>query len=98
MNPRRVVTVIHPRLFFRRRVYAAATIGLALGVASGCNGKGAAAAKSPAPAKVETIAQEAKLNTIVLTAEAEKRLGIETVAVGRPAVERRRTPSGGAAP
>jgi len=73
---------------------AAVTAWLGLALATGCNPKGAAPPKPPAPAKVETIAQEGKLNTIVLTAEAEKRLGIETAPVERRAIERRRTLSG----
>jgi hypothetical protein len=59
-----------------------------------CNRKDAASSKSAPPAKVETIAQEGKLNTIVLTADAEKRLGIVTAPVVRRAVERRRTLGG----
>lgn len=60
----------------------------------GCNAKGQPAAAHASPAKVETIAQEGKLNTIQLTAEAEKRLGITLAPVVEKEIQRVRTYSG----
>ncbi|MBS1806612.1 MAG: efflux RND transporter periplasmic adaptor subunit [Acidobacteria bacterium] len=48
---------------------------------SGCSASKAAPPKLTAPAKVENAVKEADLATIKLTPEAEKRLGIETVAM-----------------
>ncbi len=90
MKPIRVSFVFDPWLAPLRRLPAGSVL-LGLALAAGCGPKKPATAKATAPAKVETIAVEVKLNTIVLTAEAEKRLGIETAAVDRRAVERRRT-------
>ena len=54
-----------------------------LAILSGCEQKAATPTKTVAtpPAKVGTVAFEEKLNTIVLTPEAVKRLGIETAAI-----------------
>jgi RND family efflux transporter MFP subunit len=74
------------------RFVAATLIGMAF--VAGCKPQTTASTKPPPPAKVDTIAQEWKLNTVVLTAEAEGRLGLKTSAIERRAVERRRTLSG----
>lgn len=62
--------------------------------AAGCKPPASSAAKSEPPAKVAQQADEAKLNTIELTPQAEARLGVETVAVESRRVERRRTYGG----
>jgi cobalt-zinc-cadmium efflux system membrane fusion protein len=59
-------------------------------VCGGCAKKPAASAKPAAPATVAHQAKESDLNTIVLTPEAEERLGIQTAAVERRAIRRRR--------
>ncbi|HET6881297.1 MAG TPA: efflux RND transporter periplasmic adaptor subunit [Pirellulales bacterium] len=59
----------------------------------GCH-KAPAKAGHTEPAKVAHPAKEGELNTIELTPEAEQRLGIETVAVERKVVRRRRTYGG----
>ncbi|HWB09336.1 MAG TPA: efflux RND transporter periplasmic adaptor subunit [Pirellulales bacterium] len=56
----------------------------------GCQKKNAATAKPPEPAHVSQTVKESDLNTIDLTPEAEQRLGIETAAVERRAIRRRR--------
>ena len=58
---------------------------------SGCNRQSPSGAKSEPPAKVAQVADEAKLNTITLTAKAEQRLGIRVVPVLRQKVQRQRT-------
>lgn len=49
------------------------------------------APKAASPAKVGTLVKETDLNTITLTPQAEKRLGIATVAVERKSVPRTRS-------
>lgn len=49
------------------------------------------APKAASPAKVGTLVKETDLNTITLTPQAEKRLGIVTVAVERKSVPRTRS-------
>jgi cobalt-zinc-cadmium efflux system membrane fusion protein len=62
-----------------------------LGIAAcGCQQKAAPPAKPPEPAHVSQTVKETDLNTIELTPEAEDRLGIETAAVERRAIRRRR--------
>src|SRR5262245_33314257 len=69
--------------------------GLAALAACGCAPPAAKpAAAHASPAKVETVAQEAKLNTIQLTPEAEQRLGITLAAVEEKNIQRVRTYSG----
>ena len=63
---------------------------LAPAVCAGCNKTAAAPAKPPAPAHTSQTVKETDLNTIELTPEAEERLGIETAAVERRAIRRRR--------
>lgn len=63
-------------------------------LAAGCQNAAKPAAAHPSPAKVETVAQEAKLNTIQLTTEAEKRLGITLAEVAEKEISRVRTYSG----
>lgn len=60
----------------------------------GCTPSAATAPAHEPPAKVAQVAQEEKLNTIVLTPEAEKRLGILTAAVERRSIRRLRTYGG----
>jgi membrane fusion protein, heavy metal efflux system len=67
-------------------------LGIIVGV--GCRQKAVAPAKPAAPAKVAHAAKETDLNTIELTPEAEERLGIETAAVERREIRRRRTYGG----
>ncbi|HVX61069.1 MAG TPA: efflux RND transporter periplasmic adaptor subunit [Pirellulales bacterium] len=64
---------------------------LLLAALAGCNRTAHSASKSEPPAKVAQIASEEQLNTITLTAEAEKRLGLETAHVELRRVARRRT-------
>lgn len=66
-------------------------IVLGIVMSIGCHQKTAAPAKPAAPAKVAHAAKETDLNTIELTPEAVERLGIETAAVERREVRRRRT-------
>jgi RND family efflux transporter MFP subunit len=65
-------------------------------IAGGCDKAGQGAAKSTAtpPAKVAHVAQEDQLNTIQLTPEAEKRLGIELVPAEMRKVDRVKTLGG----
>jgi cobalt-zinc-cadmium efflux system membrane fusion protein len=71
-----------------RSLFALALLG-ALAQASGCKPATAPAAKpAESPAKVATIAHEETLNTIVLTPEAEKRLGITLTPVEARKVKR----------
>ncbi len=60
----------------------------------GCGKSAPAATQKTPPAKVATIAKEAELATIVLTPEAEKRLGIQLAEVERKRVTRMRTLGG----
>lgn len=76
-----------------RGLSAAAVAILIFTLAAGCQKPVAKAAKVE-PAKVAHPAKEGDLNTIELTPEAEERLGINTVAVERKAVHRRRTYGG----
>ena len=57
----------------------------------GCRPKPAATAKAPPPAKVEMVPHESDLATVTLTKEAEKRLGISTVASELRRVQQHRT-------
>lgn len=57
---------------------------------AGCNRPAHSATKSEPPAHVAQIASEEKLNTIVLTPDAERRLGLETAPVESRKVARRR--------
>lgn len=61
---------------------------------TGCGNPGGAAAKAPPPATVAKIAQEEQLNTIVLTPEAEARLGIITAPVELKPINRVRSYGG----
>ncbi len=56
----------------------------------GCGKQTASKAKSIAPAKVEMVPHESELATITLTADAEKRLGISTVAAQTLRVQQHR--------
>lgn len=67
---------------------ALATLAVA---ASSCSKKSVSKEKPPPPAKVQNAVKETDLTTITLTVEAESRLGIQTAAVERRSVERRRT-------
>ena len=71
------------------------TAALLLGVFAGCQ-KEAKSTKAAAagPAKVATIAKEDQLNTIVLTPQAEDRLGIATASVELRSVQKTRTYGG----
>lgn len=62
-------------------------------LAAGCGGS-AEPAKTAAPATVSAPVKEADLSTVTLTPEAEKRLGIVTVAVERRPVARNRVVGG----
>src|SRR6187399_3067825 len=62
--------------------------------AVGCGVGHSGAAKADAPAKVAKVAQEEQVNTIVLTAEAEKRLGITTSPVESKSIPRVRNYGG----
>ena len=62
-----------------------------LAALAGCNRPAHSATKSEPPAAIAQIANEEKLNTIVLTPEAETRLGLETAPVESRKVARRRT-------
>src|SRR5262245_22000447 len=73
------------------RIVAAIAL-TALG-ALGCQ-KPAGKPAAVTPAKVAAVAQEGKLNTVELTAEAEKRLGLTLATVVEKAVHRVRTYSG----
>ncbi len=68
-------------------------LGCALAVAS-CGGGTNQAAPAPAAVKVDAPVKESALTTITLTPEAEKRLGIETAAIERKALQRTRTLGG----
>jgi RND family efflux transporter MFP subunit len=73
---------------------AVATLLGALGVA-GCEPpKAAETPKAQPPAKVDKVAKEDQLGTIVLTPEAEQRLGITTAEAERKEVGRTRTYAG----
>jgi len=77
------------RLRFRPAICVAAAVGLAGG--SGCQPSTSvttAAAKPAAPAKVTAPVKETDLATVVLTPEAETRLGIKLVAAQRVPVPR----------
>lgn len=74
----------------KRRARVAA---LLLVLSAGCQKPPAKPAKVE-PAKVAHTAKEGDLNTIELTPDAEQRLGIQTAAIERKAVHRRRTYGG----
>ncbi len=57
----------------------------------GCTKKSQPKEKPPPPAKVENAVKETDLTTVTVTAEAEARLGIQTVAVEYRAAEKKRT-------
>jgi RND family efflux transporter MFP subunit len=58
------------------------------GLASGCGHGGDKPAKPAAPAKVAQPVKETQLNTVVLTPEAEQRLGVQTAEVQRRPLRR----------
>lgn len=60
----------------------------------GCDRAASQPAKSPAPATVATIAHEDQLNTIKLTVDAERRLGIQTAPIELRKMLRLRTYGG----
>jgi len=71
--------------------------GVALTLAmlsASCNGKDAAPAKAAPPAAIANPVTEGSLTTITLTADAVKRLGIETVAAAVETVSRSRSVGG----
>ena len=74
--------------------FCLAILAGAVAPAIGCLPSAAQAPRHELPAKVAQVAQEEKLNTIVLTPEAEQRLGIETAAVERRAIRLLRTYGG----
>jgi cobalt-zinc-cadmium efflux system membrane fusion protein len=78
---------------FHRRAFRFATLCLAIICPLGCH-KATAKPAHTEPAKVAHPVKEGELNSIQLTPEAEQRLGIETVAVERQVVRRRRTYGG----
>jgi cobalt-zinc-cadmium efflux system membrane fusion protein len=63
---------------------------LGLAVCGGCHKGPSAPAKPPAPAHTSQTVKETDLNTIELTPQAEERLGIQTAAIERRAIRRRR--------
>jgi multidrug resistance efflux pump len=63
-------------------------------VPAGCSRPAAAPPKPPPPATVSRPVEEGRLNTVVLTAEAEQRLGLQTAAVERRATRRARSYGG----
>jgi RND family efflux transporter MFP subunit len=67
---------------------------LAALVCAGCGKADGGAAKAIPPAKIAKIVQEEQLNTIVLTPEAEKRLGITLATLKRQEVSRVRSYGG----
>jgi multidrug efflux pump subunit AcrA (membrane-fusion protein) len=77
---------------FRIFLWCAMTSGTAAIV--GCAPPAVQAPAHEPPAKVAHVAQEEKLNTIVLSPEAEKRLGIETATVERRSIRLLRTYGG----
>jgi len=70
----------------------------ALTIVWGCGKKPESKEKPPAPAKVQNAVKETKLTTIILTPEAESRLGIQTAAVEYRSVEKKRTFGGEVVP
>lgn len=62
--------------------------------AGGCGAPHSGAAKAESPAKVAKVAQEEQVNTIVLTADAEKRLGVATAPVESKSLPRVRSYGG----
>lgn len=64
----------------------------------GCRKKPESKPKPPSPAKVQNAVKETDLTTVILTAEAEARLGIETAAVEFRPVEGNRTFGGEVVP
>src|SRR5258708_5973437 len=70
-------------------------IALAMAALSGgCNRMGSSAPAAAPPAKVAHIAKEDELNTIQLSPDAERRLGIELVAVQFRRLQRVKTYGG----
>lgn len=67
---------------------------LAIAVAAAACDRSQPAAAHPSPAKVTAPVKEAELTTITLTAEAEKRLGIETALVEVQSVSKTRSVGG----
>ena len=78
------------------RICQAAVWSLSVAIAvAGCKpGSQPTAAKPPPPAQVAKPASDKDLNTVVLTPQAEKRLGIRVVPAERKKVLRRRTLGG----
>src|SRR5262249_8139507 len=72
----------------RRRVALGVALLLASSLATGCGRQGEAAGKRGPPAKVAHPVKEGDLNTVVLTPEAEKRLGVETAPAEQRSVRR----------
>lgn len=79
--------VLRNRRSLRARFGAIVVFAVAL---PACRPQAPAAAKTP-PAKVGSIAHEDQLNTLTLTPEAERRLGIETAPIEIQPVERVRS-------
>ncbi|HEX4132745.1 MAG TPA: efflux RND transporter periplasmic adaptor subunit [Pirellulales bacterium] len=77
------------------RRYTILAFWVILGPFVGCSqGNKATAPKADPPAKVAHVANEEQVNTIVLTAAAEARLGLTTAAVERRSMRRTRTYGG----
>ncbi|MGE0392957.1 MAG: efflux RND transporter periplasmic adaptor subunit [Vicinamibacterales bacterium] len=85
----------------RRRILAVGSCAAVIGLCA-CGQEKAAPPKPVAPAKVAATGSETTLATLTLTADAQRRLGIETAGVERQAVAQTRTlgadvmPAGGA--
>ena len=75
---------------FRGLLFAIAPLALVVG----CQPPAKKADAPTPPAKVPTVAQEGKVNTVVLTPEAEKRLGITLAPVEKKQVSRVRSYGG----
>jgi RND family efflux transporter MFP subunit len=78
-----------------RKTTCRATILLLSALLAGCEHKSSGASKkSEPPANVPNVPKEDQLNTFTLTPAAEKRLGIETAAIEKKPVVRRRVYGG----
>jgi len=64
----------------------------------GCRKKTTSTEKSQPPAKVQNAIKETSLTTVILTPEAERRLGIELAAVEERSIEKNRTYGGQVVP
>jgi RND family efflux transporter MFP subunit len=78
----------------KRRAYPAILLLATSILAVGCGRKPQGASKPEAPAKVANPPKETQLNTIELTQDAEKKLGLQTAAVEERAFARQRPYAG----